>query len=92
VNTATIAVGTGAIVVAGKWANGESLNIKIAIGVGAYAVCLSLLSAADAQMAHTLAFMVFFAACAYYVAPSTAGPGLVGKLGLSGTPTPSTGN
>jgi hypothetical protein len=83
VNTATVAVGTGAIVVAGRWANKQPLSIKIAIGVGSYAVCLSLLSAADAKMANTLAFMVFFAACAYYVAPSAEGPGLVSKLGLS---------
>lgn len=83
-NTTTVAVGTGAIVVAGQWANNKPLNIKVAIGVGAYAVCLAILSAADAQMANTLAFMVFFAACAVYVAPSAAGPGLVSKLGLTG--------
>jgi len=83
VNTTTIAVGTGAVVVAGHWANEKPLSIKILIGVGGYAVCLALLSAADAQMANTLAFMVFFAACAIYVAPSAQGPGLISKLGLS---------
>jgi len=83
-NTTTVAVGTGAIVVAGRWANNEPFSIKVAIGVGAYAVCLSLLSAADAQMANTLAFMVFFLACVYYVADDKAAnrKGLVSKLGF----------
>jgi len=83
-NTTTVAVGTGAIVVAGRWANNQPITVKVAIGVGAYAVCLSILSAADAQMANSLAFLVFFVACAYYVAPSANGPGLVSKLGFSG--------
>jgi uncharacterized membrane protein YfcA len=85
VNTTTVAVGTGAVVVAGRWANQQPIDIKTAIGVGAYAVCLSVLSAADAKMANSLAFIVFFVACAYYVAPSEKGPGLVSKLGFSGT-------
>lgn len=84
-NTTTIAVGTGAVVVAGHWANEKPLNIKVAIGIGAYAVCLSILSAADAQMANALAFMVFFAACAVYVAKGPQGPGLISKLGFSST-------
>lgn len=81
-NTTTVAVGTGAIVVAGRWANKEQVNVKIAIGVGAYAVCLSILSAADAQMANTLAFMVLFLACTYYLADDKASgrTGLVSKL------------
>jgi uncharacterized membrane protein YfcA len=81
-NTTTVAVGTGAVVVAGRWANGEQVNIKIAIGVGAYAICLSILSAADAGMANTLAFMVFFLACTYYLADDKAAnrQGLVSKL------------
>jgi hypothetical protein len=82
VNTTTVAVGTGALVVAGRWANKEPVTIKIAIGVGAYAVCLSVLSAVDAQMAGSLAFIVFFVACGYYLADDKAAnrTGLVSKL------------
>jgi uncharacterized membrane protein YfcA len=81
-NLTTVAVGTGAIVVAGRWANKEQVTIKVAIGVGAYAICLSMLSAADAQMANSLAFMVFFLACTYYLADDKASgrQGLVTKL------------
>jgi len=84
VNTTTMAVGTGAVVVGGRWANKQPIDIKIAIGVGAYAVSLAILSAADPGMANTLSFLVFFAACTWYLAPSAAGPGLVSALGWSG--------
>jgi uncharacterized membrane protein YfcA len=84
VNTTTIAVGTGAIVVAGRWANEQPVDIKIAIGVGTYAICLALLSAADAKMANTVAFMVFFLACVRYIPSGEAGPGLISKLGYTG--------
>lgn len=88
-NTTTVAVGTGALVVAGRWANNEPFDVKVAIGVGAYAICLSILSAADAQMANTLAFMVFFLASVRYLADDKAGgrTGLVSKLFQSTGPT-----
>lgn len=89
-NTSTVAVGTGALVVGGMWANGKPLNIKIIIGIGAYAVCLSVLSAADPGMANSVGFLVFFLACGYYLADSPSGPGLVTKLfggGVGGAPT-----
>jgi hypothetical protein len=85
VNTTTVAVGTSAVVVAGRWANKQPVDIKIAIGLGAYAVSLAMLSAADPGMANTLSFLVFFAACTWYLAESPAGPGLVKALGWSGT-------
>jgi hypothetical protein len=84
VNTTTIAVGTGAIVVAGRWANKQPVDIKIAIGIGAYAISLSLLSAADPQIAGTLALIVLASACFYYLAESPAGPGVIKALGWSG--------
>jgi hypothetical protein len=79
-NTSTVAVGTGALVVGGMWANGKPLNIKIIIGIGAYAVCLSVLSAADPGMANSVGFLVFFLACGYYLADSPGQQGLVSKL------------
>lgn len=90
-NTSTVAVGTGALVVGGMWANGKPLNIKIVIGIGAYAICLSVLSAADPGMANSVGFLVFFLACGYYLADDPNGqPGLVSKLfggAAAGTPT-----
>lgn len=83
-NTTTVAVGTGAVVVAGRWANKQPVDIKTVIGVGVYAVSLSMLSAVDAQMANTLAFIVFASACFYYLAESPSGPGLISALGWKG--------
>ena len=83
-NTTTIAVGTGLIVVAGRWANKQPLDIKPVVGIGAYAISLAILSAADPQMANTLAFIVFASACFYYLAESPSGPGLISALGWTG--------
>lgn len=75
-----MAAGTGMLVIAGRWANAQPLDIKIVVGVGAYAISLSLLSQADDTMAAMLAAIVFFAACGLYL------PGLVQKMGWGGSP------
>ena len=86
-NATTWAVGTSAIVVAGRWATGKPLDIKLVVGLGAYAVALSFVSAADPELANKFAIMVFFAAC---VGPDALNGGtptlaaIVQKLGLGG--------
>lgn len=62
-NTTVWAVGTSAIVVAGRWATGKPLDIKLVVGLGAYAISLSLVSNIDAEIASKLSAMVFFMAC-----------------------------
>jgi len=62
-NTTTWAVGTSAIVVAGRWATEKPLDIKLVVGLGAYAIGLSVLSTVDADIAAKLSAMVFFMAC-----------------------------
>lgn len=77
-NTTTTVVGTGAIVAAGRWANGQTLDIKIAIGIGVFALALSLLGNADERLAGQFALAVFILACFRYL------PGIVQKLGFAG--------
>lgn len=76
-NTTTAAVGTGAIVVAGRWAGGQPIDIQIAIGVGVYAVALAMLSSANAKLGQQMAILVLLAAMGIYLIPLTS------KLGLS---------
>lgn len=62
-NSAVWAVGTSAVVVAGRWANAKPLDIKLAVGLGAYAVSLAIASNVDADTTAKLAAIVFFSAC-----------------------------
>ena len=71
-------VGTGVLVAAGRWANGQALDIKIAVGVGVFALALSILGNADEKLAGQFALLVFILACFRYL------PGIVSKLGFSG--------
>lgn len=77
-NTTTTVVGTGVLVAAGRWANNQPLDIRIAIGVGAFALILSLIGNADEDLAAKFALAVFILACFRYL------PGIVQKLGFAG--------
>ena len=77
-NTTTMVVGTGVLVAAGRWANAQPLDIKIAVGVGVFALALSILGAADEKLAGQFALLVFILACFRYL------PGIVQKLGFTG--------
>lgn len=73
-------VGTGVLVVAGKWAAGEPITIKIAIGVGVLALCFAVFDAMNPDLASKFAIMVLLLAAFKYLPP------LVSKLNLGGTP------
>lgn len=75
-NTTTAAVGTGAIVVAGRWSAGFKIDIQIGVGVGVYAIALSLLSSTNELLGQQVAILVLFAAIGVYLEP------LLQKLGL----------
>jgi hypothetical protein len=86
-NTTTWAVGTTAVVVAGRWATEKPLDIKLVVGLGAYAIGLSIVSSIDADIAAKLSAMVFFLACVGPDAVNGGTPTVVAiaqKLGLSG--------
>jgi len=86
-NASVWAVGTSAIVVAGRWANAKPLDIKLVVGLGAYAVSLSIVSNIDADIAAKLSAMVFFMACLGPEGVKGGTPTIVAiaqKLGLSG--------
>jgi hypothetical protein len=78
-DTTTGIVSVGALVVAGKWAAGEQLNIKIAIGVGVLAVALAVMDAFNPDLAGKFVIAVLFLAAVKYLPP------LVQKLGLGGS-------
>lgn len=86
-NTTAWAVGTSAVVVAGRWATGKPLDIKLVVGLGAYAVSLSLVSNIDADIASKLSAMVFFMACIGPEGVSGGAPTIAAifqKLGIAG--------
>jgi hypothetical protein len=77
-NTTTAIVGSGVVITAGKWANGEHLSITIAIGVGVGAVGLAIVSSLDENLAGLFAWTIFFGALLKYL------PAIVAKLGWTG--------
>lgn len=92
-NTTTAAVGTGAIVVAGRWAAGFKIDIQIGVGIGVYAVALSMLSSTNALLGSQVAILVLFAAMAVYLEPLLIKMGLIAGTGVeSGQNAPNSGN
>jgi hypothetical protein len=77
VNTSTAVVTTGVITAAGRWANDEPLDIKFAIGIGAFAVIMSVFSAFNDDLAGLFGLLVMLLASFKYL------PGILSKLGLS---------
>jgi hypothetical protein len=77
-DTTAAVVGTGVLVVAGKWAAGETITIKLAIGVGVLALCFAVFDAVNPDLASKFALLVLFFAALKYLPP------LVGKLNLAG--------
>ena len=76
-NTSTAVVTTGVIAAAGRWAGNEPLDIKFAIGIGAFAVIMSVFSAFNDELAGLFGILVLLLACFKYL------PVILPKLGLS---------
>jgi hypothetical protein len=77
-NLVTPVAATAAIVVAGRMSQSKPVDIKIAIGTGAYAIGLSLIAAASHDLAKQFAVLVLVLAAFRYV------PDIAKKTGLSG--------
>lgn len=75
-NTTTSVVATGAVVVAGRFAEGKPVDIKIAIGAAAFALGLSLIAGANEQLASRFGTLVLVVAMFTYV------PTIAKKTGL----------
>ena len=69
-NTTTAAVATGVVVTAGRWADGKNLDVRIAIGTGALAIGLAVLSGANEQLASRFAVLVLLGAVLVYPTPA----------------------
>jgi phenolic acid decarboxylase len=77
VNTTAVAVGTSGVAVAGRWSQDKPLDIKMAVGLGVYVLCLATFSAVDEKMGLSFALISLFSATALYL------PDIVKKLGYS---------
>lgn len=78
-NTTTTAVMTGVLVAAGRWSQGKTIGVEIAIGTAGVALILSLIANANEQLAQRFGLLILLAAAFAFL------PGLVSKLGLNDT-------
>lgn len=76
-NTTNAVVLTGLIVVAGHWANGKQMSIRLAIGTGALALFLSALNQSSPDLAAKFSMLILLAAVFMYA------PGVAKKAGLT---------
>lgn len=74
--TTTLAFVTGALVIVNKWVNKQQFGAKTAIGVGFYAVFLSMMDNANHEIAVRIAGLVLL------VAFLDNGPQILKGLGL----------
>lgn len=77
-DTTTAVVATGAVVAGGRWASGQPVDIKIAIGIGALALIMAVFSKIDEQIAEMLGLIVLIGVSAKYL------PAIIAKLGWTG--------
>lgn len=78
IDTTTSVVLTGAVAGAGRWAAGQQLDIKFAIGFGALAAIMAVFSKIDQNIAEVLGLIVLIGVAAKYL------PVLVNKFGWTG--------
>lgn len=75
-NPIAAALITGAMVVAGKWADGKSPNIDNAIGVAGIAVGLALMDQANERLATMFAWLIVLSVTIVYFPRIAKGTGL----------------
>lgn len=78
-NTTGVVVATGVIVIGGRWANGDPVDVKIGVGFGVYALMLSLLTEANPKLAGQFSILVLVMASFRYAVPVAQKLGLVGN-------------
>lgn len=73
-NTTTAAVGTGALVVVGRWSEGDTISVRVVVGVVFLAVFLSIM---PPKIATQFGYLIMFVVAARYL------PGIVGRSGIT---------
>lgn len=76
-NTTNWVLLTGLVVVAGHWANGKPLDIRLAVGTAGIALFLAVINASSPELASRFAALVLIGAVFIY------GPGIAKKTGLT---------
>jgi len=72
-------IGTGIVVVAGRWAQGKPLDIKIGIGLGVYALALAAITAGNPKLASQFSTLVLVSALFLFAIPVSDKLGLLKK-------------
>lgn len=78
-NTTSLMVFTGGMVVAGRWAQKKPFSANVAVGTVGVAVFLSLISQFQPEIAERFALVIFITAFLVYGVPIFQGVGLVKK-------------
>lgn len=76
-NPTSAAVGTGLIVTAGRWSEGQGIELRVVVGTTIVAVALSLLGEANAKFAGQFGLLLFIVALMRYGVPIADGVGLL---------------
>lgn len=75
-NPLSAALITGAMVIAGKWANKKTPNIDNAIGIAGIAIGLALLDQANERLATMFAWLIVLGVSIVYIPQITKAAGL----------------
>jgi hypothetical protein len=75
-NPLSAALISGAIIVAGKWANKKSPNIDNAVGVAGIAIGLALMDQANEKLASMFAWLIVLSVAIVYVPKIAKSTGL----------------
>lgn len=75
-NAITAALVTGALVVAGKWADGKAPNIQNGIGVAGIAIGLAMMEQANERLAASFALLIVLGTTIVYFPKIAKGTGL----------------
>jgi hypothetical protein len=76
-NTTNAVLMTGLVVVAGRWAGGKPLDIRMAVGTAGLALFLAVINSSSPDLASKFAVLVLISAVFLY------GPTITKKAGLS---------
>lgn len=76
-NTTNAVLMTGLVVVAGHWASGKSLSIRLAVGTAGLSLFLAVLNESNPELAAKFAVLILVGAVFMY------GPGIFKKAGLT---------
>jgi hypothetical protein len=68
-DTTTSVIATGLVVTTGRWANEQSLGIKMFVGFGVLAIMLEIMAATNEKLAGQFALLILVSALLIYGVP-----------------------